>query len=132
MAGPVDRAGTGAGARTHGAEPVALLPLARGLLTGKYKRGESAPNGTRLAKQTHALEQANFDVIEALQAFADERGVSMLHIAIGALAALPTVGSVIAGATSVDQVTRTPRRDSGSPAATILITAHHNVIPGVS
>jgi aryl-alcohol dehydrogenase-like predicted oxidoreductase len=80
------------------------FPLARGLLTGKYRRGESAPTGSRLAKQTHALEQANFDVIEALQAFADERGVSMLHIAIGALAALPTVGSVIAGATSVDQV----------------------------
>ena len=82
------------------------FPLARGLLTGKYRRGESAPSGSRLAKQTHALEQANFDVIEALQAFADERGVSMLHIAIGALAALPTVGSVIAGATSVDQVSQ--------------------------
>ena len=80
------------------------FPLARGLLTGKYKRGESAPNGTRLAKQAQALEQANFDVIEALQAFADERGLTMLQIAIGALAALPTVGSVIAGATSVDQV----------------------------
>jgi aryl-alcohol dehydrogenase-like predicted oxidoreductase len=82
------------------------FPLARGLLTGKYRRGEPAPSGTRLAKQTHGLEQANFDVIEALETFAAERGLTMVQIAVGGLAALPTVGSVISGATSVEQVTQ--------------------------
>ena len=80
------------------------FPLARGLLTGKYRRGESAPLGTRLVRQSEVLQRADFDTVEALQAFADERGISMLQLAIGGLAALPTVGSVIAGATSVDQV----------------------------
>jgi aryl-alcohol dehydrogenase-like predicted oxidoreductase len=80
------------------------FPLARGLLTGKYRRGETAPTGTRLAKQTQALEQADFDVIEGLERFAADRGLTLTQIAIGGLAALPTVGSVIAGATSVDQV----------------------------
>ena len=80
------------------------FPLARGLLTGKYRRGESAPLGTRLVRQSEVLQHADFDTVEALQSFADERGISMLHLAIGGLAALPTVGSVIAGATSVDQV----------------------------
>jgi len=80
------------------------FPLARGLLTGKYRRGESAPLGTRLVRQSEVLQRADFDTVEALQTFADERGISMLHLAIGGLAALPTVGSVIAGATSVDQV----------------------------
>ena len=80
------------------------FPLARGLLTGKYRRGESAPLGTRLVRQSEVLEHADFDTVEALQSFADERGITMLHLAIGGLAAQPTVGSVIAGATSVDQV----------------------------
>ena len=80
------------------------FPLARGLLTGKYRRGVAAPTGTRLAKQSEVLAQADFDKVEALQSYADERGVSMMQLAIGGLAAQPTVSSVIAGATSVDQV----------------------------
>jgi aryl-alcohol dehydrogenase-like predicted oxidoreductase len=74
------------------------------LLTGKYRRGEQAPSGTRLAKQGSALAAADFDTIEALHDFAAERGLTMLQVAIGGLAALPIVGSVIAGATSVEQV----------------------------
>ena len=80
------------------------FPLARGLLTGKYRRAEGAPAGTRLAKQTEPLQRANFDVIEAVEKFAADRGLSMLQVAIGGLAVMPTVGSVIAGATKVDQV----------------------------
>jgi aryl-alcohol dehydrogenase-like predicted oxidoreductase len=80
------------------------FPLARGLLTGKYRRGEAAPAGTRLAKQSAPLEQADFDTLEAIEKFAAERGASLLQLAIGGLAAMPTVGSVIAGATSVEQV----------------------------
>jgi aryl-alcohol dehydrogenase-like predicted oxidoreductase len=80
------------------------FPLARGLLTGKYRRGEPAPSGTRLARQDSRLQQADFDTIEAIERFARERGVTMVHVAIGGLAAMPTVASVIAGATSVEQV----------------------------
>jgi len=72
------------------------FPLARGLLTGKYKRGQAAPVGSRLADQTAPLETADFDRVEAIERFAAERGISLLHVAIGGLAAMPTVGSVIA------------------------------------
>ncbi len=80
------------------------FPLASGLLTGKYKRGADAPAGSRMAAQPDRLAEADFDVIEALEKFAADRGVSMLHVAVGGLAAMPAVSSVIAGATSVDQV----------------------------
>lgn len=81
-----------------------FFPLASGLLTGKYRRGESAPEGTRLAKVPDRLAAADFDKIEALEKFADGRGISLLQIAIGGLAAMPAVSSVIAGATKTDQI----------------------------
>ena len=80
------------------------FPLANGLLTGKYRRGEPAPEGTRLAALPDRLKQESFDTIEALEKFAAERGRSLLDVAIGGLAAKPTVGSVIAGATKPEQV----------------------------
>lgn len=80
------------------------FPLASGLLTGKYHRGQPAPAGSRLARNSARLEKADFDLIEAIEAYAGERGLSMLQVAIGGLAAMPTVGSVIAGATSEAQV----------------------------
>lgn len=80
------------------------FPLEYGLLTGKYRRDTPAPEGTRLADRTELLERADFDRIEALERFAGERGLSMLDVAIGGLAAQPAVASVIAGATRPDQV----------------------------
>lgn len=82
------------------------FPLAYGLLTGKYRRGEPAPEGTRLARadQTKRLAGADWDRIEALHAFAESRGISLLTLAIGGLAAQPGVGSVICGATRPEQV----------------------------
>jgi aryl-alcohol dehydrogenase-like predicted oxidoreductase len=80
------------------------FPLANGLLTGKYKRSAPAPAGSRLADRAAALENANWDVIEGLERLAAERGVTILHLAIGGLAAQPAVASVIAGATSPEQV----------------------------
>jgi aryl-alcohol dehydrogenase-like predicted oxidoreductase len=82
------------------------FPLASGLLSGKYRRGADVPENTRLAawNMTGALTDERFDVLEKLQAFADERSVTMLHLAIGGLAAQPGVSSVIAGATSVEQI----------------------------
>ncbi len=83
-----------------------FFPLASGLLTGKYRRGEAAPAGARMADERYArrLAEAPWDTIEALQSFADKRELSLLDVAIGGLAAKPTVASVIAGATSPEQV----------------------------
>ena len=83
-----------------------FFPLEHGLLTGKYRRGDPAPVGSRLARETHRelLERAPWDRIEAVAAFAAERGRSMLDVGIGGLAAQPSVASVIAGATSPEQV----------------------------
>ncbi len=80
------------------------FPLAYGLLTGKYRRGEQAPEGTRLALQSARLADADWERIDALQAFADGRDVSLLELAMGGLAAQPAVSSVIAGATRPEQV----------------------------
>ena len=80
------------------------FPLASGLLSGKYSRDQPAPGGTRLARNSARLDQADFDLIEAIQGYAAERSLSMVQVAIGGLAAMPTVGSVIAGATSEEQV----------------------------
>lgn len=82
------------------------FPLAYGLLTGKYRRGEPAPAGSRLAnpKQAKRLENANWEIIEGLSVFAMEVGVTPLELAIGGLAAQPAVASVICGATTAEQV----------------------------
>jgi aryl-alcohol dehydrogenase-like predicted oxidoreductase len=80
------------------------FPLGQGLLTGKFRRGEPAAPGTRLATRPDVLDGANWDVVEALAAFAAERDIGLLDIAIGWLAAQPAVASVIAGATRPEQV----------------------------
>jgi aryl-alcohol dehydrogenase-like predicted oxidoreductase len=80
------------------------FPLAHGLLTGKYRRDERPAAGTRLANRLEVYDHADWDAIEALTAYAAERGRSLLDVAIGGLAAQPCVSSVIAGATTPDQV----------------------------
>ena len=80
------------------------FPLASGLLTGKYRRGEPPPEGSRLAARPERLTDDVVDRIEALEGFAEERGRSLLEVAIAALAAQPPVSSVIAGATKPEQV----------------------------
>ncbi|MBO0829557.1 MAG: aldo/keto reductase [Streptosporangiales bacterium] len=83
---------------------IPYFPLARGLLTGKYRRGEPAPEGTNLAGRAGVLEGADFDRIEALQRFADDRRLTMAAVAVAGLAAQPAVATVIAGATKPSQV----------------------------
>ena len=73
-------------------------PLAQGLLTGKFRRGE-APTGRDAARRPGSLDDAAFDKVAPLEAYAKERGLSLLQVAIGGLAAQPGVSSVIAGAT---------------------------------
>ncbi|HLV54873.1 MAG TPA: aldo/keto reductase [Actinotalea caeni] len=87
-----------------GAGMLPYFPLASGLLTGKYRRGEEAPEGTRLARRPERLAAADFDRIEAIAAFAEARGVAMATVAIGWLAAQDVVGSVICGASRPEQV----------------------------
>jgi aryl-alcohol dehydrogenase-like predicted oxidoreductase len=84
-------------------------PLARGLLTGKYRRGEKPPEGARLAaggggRGAGGLTDANFDVVEKLAAFAAGHGRSVLELAISWLVANPCIASVIAGATKPAQI----------------------------
>ncbi|MET8045143.1 aldo/keto reductase [Micromonospora sp. NPDC005215] len=84
-----------------------FFPLANGLLTGKYKRSGQPPAGSRLSgggRYAERLAAADWDTIEAIEAYAAERGVTMLQVAIGGLAAQPAVTSVIAGATTPEQV----------------------------
>ncbi len=83
-----------------------FFPLANGLLTGKIRRGHDIPSGSRLAEPRRAgyVTDAKLDKVEALIAWGQEQGVSILDIAIGGLAALPGCSSVIAGATSAEQV----------------------------
>jgi aryl-alcohol dehydrogenase-like predicted oxidoreductase len=80
---------------------IPYFPLASGLLTGKYERGVTATEG-RLAGRD--IPDERWDRAEALQRFADERGLSLLTVAVGGLEAMPAVASVIAGATKPEQV----------------------------
>ena len=88
----------------YGVGVLPFYPLANGLLSGKYRRGEAAPEGSRLAARPEWLSDERFDRVEALEAYAEQRGVSLLDVAIGGLAAQPAVASVIAGATKPEQV----------------------------
>jgi aryl-alcohol dehydrogenase-like predicted oxidoreductase len=93
-------------ARHFGLGLLPYFPLANGLLTGKVRRGEGVPAGTRLAEPRRAgyVTDAKLDAVEELIAWGQEQGVSILEIAIGGLAAQPGCASVIAGATSAEQV----------------------------
>jgi aryl-alcohol dehydrogenase-like predicted oxidoreductase len=82
------------------------FPLANGMLTGKVRRGQEVQAGTRLAEPRRSgyVTDAKLDKVEALIAWGEREGVSILQIAIGGLAAQPGCTSVIAGATSPEQV----------------------------
>jgi aryl-alcohol dehydrogenase-like predicted oxidoreductase len=86
-----------------------FFPLASGLLTGKYRRGEATPSGTRLAgmneeMSSRVLSKSNFDQLDFLEGFAAARDHTVLDLAFAWLAAQPAMGSIIAGATKVEQV----------------------------
>jgi aryl-alcohol dehydrogenase-like predicted oxidoreductase len=83
-------------------------PLAHGFLTGKYRRGKAVPEGTRLAlapaAQDKRLTDANFDILEQLEVFVEKRGHSTVELAFAWILARKSVGSVIAGASTPDQI----------------------------
>jgi aryl-alcohol dehydrogenase-like predicted oxidoreductase len=80
------------------------FPLASGLLSGKYRRGEPPPPGSRLAGSQERLTDERFDLVERLATFADTRGHTLLELALSWLASQSEVATVIAGATSPEQV----------------------------
>lgn len=95
--------------REHGLAYLPYFPLFSGLLTGKYRRGQPLPEGTRITgnpRWEKHLTDANLDLIERLIAFAAERGKELVDLAFAWLLAKPEVASVIAGATSAEQVRR--------------------------
>ena len=83
---------------------IPYYPLASGLLTGKYRRGEPLPKGTRLAEGSGMLADENLAAVEELIQFAESKGHTLLELAIAWLLAHPSVASVIAGATKAEQV----------------------------
>ena len=93
----------------HGMGILPYFPLASGMLTGKFQRGIAPPAGTRLSqlpedRAARVFDDRSFDVVERLSAFAEERDRSLLELAMSWLACLPHMASVIAGATSAEQV----------------------------
>ena len=131
----------------YGVGLLPFFPLANGLLTGKYFRDVPPPPGTRLGDRKADLHaNAPWDTLEALRAYADRRGLAMLDVAIAGLAAQPAVTSVIAGATSAEQlranaaagewepseedlddldaIVPSPGRPAGPRPARVLLSAH--------
>ena len=104
-----------------GAGILPYYPLASGLLTGKYRRGAPAPEGSRLASRPERLAAADFDRIEALERVAEQAGVSLLTLALGGLAAQPGVASVIAGARTPEQVRANVAAGLWEPDAQTLV-----------
>lgn len=88
----------------HGLAFIPYFPLFSGLLTGKYRKGQAPPEGTRIQEGSERLTERNLALVEEFIAFAEERGHTLLELAFSWLLEKPEVASVIAGATSPEQV----------------------------
>ena len=104
-------------ARHYGLGVLPYFPLASGLLTGKIRRGEKVPDGTRLAGRPHWVTEERLDAVERLIEWGQKNDRSLLEIGIGALGAHPGCSSVIAGATSAEQVTANAAAGEWEPTA---------------
>ena len=105
--------------RDHRIGYVPYFPLESGLLTGKYRRGEPAPPGSRLAG---AVSDDRLDEVERLEERAEALGHTLLELAIGGLAAIDGIASVIAGATTPEQVRANASAGAWRPTAAELET----------
>lgn len=107
-------------AQAYGLGVLPYFPLANGLLTGKYSRG-TAPEGSRLTQtRQHLLEDTDFDQLARFGSFARDRGLSEVEVAFSWLASRPAVASVIAGATSAEQVRQNAVSAAWVPSAADL------------
>jgi len=116
-------------ARHFGLGVLPYFPLANGLLTGKVRKGQAPPPGSRLAGRPGYLTESKLDRVEALISWAAERGLTVLEVAIGALAAQPGCASVIAGATSPEQVKANAAAADWIPSAADLAELDRLVPP---
>jgi len=116
-------------ARHFGLGVLPYFPLANGLLTGKVRRGQAPPPGSRLAGRPGYLTESKLDRVEALISWAAGRGLSVLDVAVGALAAQPGCASVIAGATSPEQVKANAAAGDWIPTAADLAELNQIVPP---
>ena len=116
-------------ARHFGLGVLPYFPLANGLLTGKVRKGQAQPPGSRLAGRPGYLTESKLDRVEALISWAAERGLTVLEVAIGALAAQPGCASVIAGATSPEQVKANAAAADWIPSAADLAELDQIVPP---
>jgi aryl-alcohol dehydrogenase-like predicted oxidoreductase len=115
-------------ARHFGLGVLPYFPLANGLLTGKVRRGQGPEEGTRLAGRKDYITEDKLSKVEALVAWASQRDLSLLEVAIGGLAAQPGCSSVIAGATSAEQVKANAEAASWIPSAAEL-AAIDEIVP---
>ena len=94
--------------QNYGLGLIPHTPLAAGLLTGKYQRNAAMPAGARMTKEKRQadrwLQDANWDIVERLTALSAARGHTLLELAMSWLASRPLVASIIAGATSPEQL----------------------------
>ncbi|MCY0949503.1 aldo/keto reductase [Streptomyces sp. H27-S2] len=113
----------------YGVGVLPYFPLANGLLTGKIRRGAPVPAGSRLEGRDAYLTEERLDVVEALAALAEKHGRTVLELAVGWLSAQPGCASVIAGATSPEQV-RANAAVADRPLDAELLAAIDAVAPG--
>jgi aryl-alcohol dehydrogenase-like predicted oxidoreductase len=113
----------------YGLGVLPYFPLANGLLTGKVRRGVPPPEGSRLASRRDYITDRKIDQVERLIGWAEQHGVTILDVAVGGLAAQPGCSSVIAGATSPEQVKANAAAASWVPSAEELADLDR-VVPG--
>jgi aryl-alcohol dehydrogenase-like predicted oxidoreductase len=113
----------------YGLGVLPYFPLANGLLTGKVRRGVPPPEGSRLAGRRDYITDRKIDQVERLIGWAQQHGVTILDVAVGGLAAQPGCSSVIAGATSPEQVKANAAAASWVPSAEELADLDR-VVPG--
>jgi aryl-alcohol dehydrogenase-like predicted oxidoreductase len=104
--------------RHFGIGLIPYLPLAAGLLSGKYLRAAGPPQGSRLEnnrRSAHYLSDSMFDKVERLEGFAAERGLTLLEVAIGGLASTSGVATIIAGVTSPQQLMTNKKASEWTP-----------------
>ena len=105
----------------YGLSLLPYFPLACGMLTGKYKRNAAKPEGARLSNNQSLADRyftdANWGIVEKLEAFASSRGRTLLDVAFGWLAAKPAIASVIAGATKPEQLEQNVKAVEWKPTA---------------
>jgi aryl-alcohol dehydrogenase-like predicted oxidoreductase len=118
-------------ARHFGLGVLPYFPLANGLLTGKVRQGQAIPEGTRLAGRESYVTPEKLAKVEALITWAQAHGVTILDVAIGALAAQPGCSSVIAGATTPEQVKANAATAEWIPSAAELTEIDRIVPPPV-